>query len=627
MQIFYITDYTSNYNGTDRMTFLNKLESNSVDSSYLKPLTTVFYPDDQISSYQHTISSTTPMSGIKIFNNKTSIENQIEKKFVNNLPTAITWHPSNHKRQYSSVYRQRNELDSDTDLVKKSLLSTMIPQKRMFFTDDDFDYVDNYQNVNSIQDILNQNSKENENISEDSVYIAPSMPFSRTMKVEGVYRREKKKRDYLSAMESGQHNSYNKLDNQNIRKKDPFLKFKPTKPGDVNLLATNLKKHTHYTHHKPRPLTTSTTLNNYYEDYYGTQDPNLIYHQIIAANNKNRDEFIRNGRYEKPLKTNKPFSLMLDVYPMPDEMAYDSSRAPISTRITPYNQYRRPFYPINSQTINHNLQYNKENSFYNQMKFPQIQQYPYPRSTYVTNHNQKDGFYQNYVTQRMNTNVFRPILKTPLMPVATEEEPSQITVHLNLYPDRKKYQTRNVEIINPVTEATRDNPSLWKRIENTTKFNTIDDQPTRNTYIPPFSAIKINALEHPFNLNDTNLSIQSDQPEKSVEYEMVAFDSKKLIPNIKSLNIIPTTNPIISTASYFNDISPTIPTEISSTLPTRFQSTMSSSMYTSSTANSFPFYSTHIPFGTTTVNELLNESNNLDQTTTVYDNMIRFPDQ
>lgn len=627
LQIFYIAVYMTNYNETDRMIFLNKIESNSVDPSYLRPLTTVFYPDDQISSYQHTVLSTTPMPGKKnTSNNKTSAENEKDKKFINSLPTTMTWHPSNHKRQYSNVHRKKNELDSDTDLVKKSLLSTMIPQKRMFFADEDFDYGDTYQNVNSIQDILNQNVNENENNSDDVGYIAPSMPFSRTMKVEGIYRREKTKRDHFSAMETIQRGQRNSLYDESVmRKKDPFSEFKPTKPGDVNLLATNLMKHMHYTHHRPRPLTTAATLNNYYEDYYGSQDPNIIYHQIIAANNKNRDASIRNGRYEKPLKTNKPFSLMLDVYPMAEEMAYDSSQAAISTRVTPYNQHRRPLYPINSQAINHNLQYNKENSFYNHMKFPQIQQYPYPRTTYVMNHNQRDGFFRNYVTQRTNSHVYRPMpmLKpSPPIPFATEEQPSQITVHLNLYPDRKKYQTRNVEIIEnggAAAEQTKNNVSLWKRVENITTANSTDVRPpTRNTYIPPFSAIKINALEHAFDMNDTNLSLQSEQPEKSVEYDMVTFDSKKLVPNIKSINIIPTAKSMLSTASYFNEMSPTISSDLSTMLPSQFESTMSSSMFTSSIANHFPLFSTHIPFETTPATELFDVRKS-DQTTTVAD--------
>lgn len=625
----------SNYNETDRMIFLNKLEPGSFDSNYINPLTTVFYPDDQISSYQQKISSTTPMPGRNASNNVSTVLIPFleigKESSVKSVPTAITWHPSNHKRHYSNVYRNRNDIAIDDDFQRKSIISTMTPQKRMFFPDEDFEYVDSYQNVNSIQDILNQNSNENENLSDEMGYISPSMPFSRRMKVQGIYRREKKKRDFLSAMETGQYSS---VYEENAQKKDPFSKFKPSKPGDVNLLASNMKKYNQYTYHKPRPLTTAMTLNNYYEDYYGSQDPNIIYHQIFAANTKNRDASLRNGRYEKPLKNNKPFSLMLDVYPMPEDSTFDSTQAASSsTRVTPYKQFQRPFYPVNSHTINHNLKYDKENSFYNHLKFPQLQQqYPYQRSQpYVT----KDGFYRNYITNRMNTNAYRSLLK-PSSPLPidspTEEGPSQITVHLNLYPDRKKYQTRNVEIIEKdsvSTDPTKDSSLLWKRLqqrENSTKDDSFEIQPSQNTYIPPFSAIKINALQHPFDWNDTTSSQQSESPEKSVEYDMVQFDSKKLIPNIKSININPTANSFIPTSSYFNEISPTISTELPSTLPSQFESTMSSSLYTSPNDNHFPFFSTSIPFDTTAVTEVLNESKS-DQPNTLYDNnTIRFPD-
>lgn len=628
-----------NFSGTDRMIFLNRIESDTVDPSYMSPLTTVFYPDDQISSYQHTISSTTPMSSERLTKNLTTTPQLL----IESVSTAITWHPANHKRHYSTVYRHNNELESSSDSIKKSILKTISPQKRMFLPDsDEFEYVDSKLDVSNIQDILGQNGNdhENENRNDASAFVLPSMPFSRTMKVEGIYRREKKKRDHLTAIGTDQSGSVKSVFEDGVQVRDPFSKFKPSKPSDVNLLIGNMMKHKHYTHHKPRPLTTPTTLNNYYEDFYGSQDPNIIYNQIIAANNKNRDASIRNGRYEKPTKSNKPFSLMLDVYPMSEETIFDGSQAPISTRIAPYTPhipFRRPFYAVNSQAINHNLHYTKENSFYNQLKFPQIQQYQYSRTPHVMGRKQNDGYYPNFITQRMNSNVFRPILKpSPPLPIdlATEEGPSQITVHLNLYPDRKKHQTRNVEILSASSTTPtplKDDTLLWKRLEhreNATSAQPFDVHPSRNPYIPPFNAIKINSLGGAFDLNDTNLSLQStDQAEKSVEYDVVEFDSKRLIPNVKPVHIFPTANSVISTSSpYLNDALPTISTEIPSTLPSHFDSTVSSSIFTSPTADHFPYISTNIPFETTAVTDAWNESES-DQVTTTYNNKIRFPDQ
>lgn len=667
----------SDYNEVDRVIYLNKHPGIS-ESNHMIPLTTVFYPDDQISSYQRKMASTTPMPGGHSHNNKsngTFLGRLFEDaEAISSVRTTVTWHPSNHKRQNTKVHHNNaNDFEADT-IEFGGKKSTELVEKRTIFPDDDYDYADSYQNVNSIQDILNQNSNnnnnDNENINNEEL-ILPSMPFVRKMKVEGIYRREKNKRDPdFSVMETVQNGEFissaqNKNSEFNSRKLDPFSKFKPTSPSDVNSLVSNvIKFKPQFSQHKPRPLTTATTLNKYYEDHYS--DPNIIYHQIISANNKNRDATaIRNGRLEKPLKNNKPFSLMLDVYPMPEDETQDIST---STRLTPYTkqnpyqyQYHRPsfYHPMNSHAINHNLQYTR---VYNNLKFPQLQQYsPYSRSPpyAVMNQNPKDSFYQSYQTHRMNTNLYRPSMKPPSpqsssssYTIPTDEEPSQITVHLNLYPDRKKYQTRNVQILEadstipPNTSGgsgsdsgsgSRTDFSFWKRQEqqqnNLTKFNSADVQPNPQTaYIPPFSAIKINTLHRPFEMNNDSNSLSHSEPvDKSIEYDtMVSFDSKKLVPNTKSAQINPTANAIVSTSSpYFTEISSTIPTQsMPSTMPNDFESTMSSSMFTSPT-NHFPFYSssiTKLPFQTTVaaVTEVLDD-NKLNESTTMYANTIRFP--
>lgn len=632
LQIFYITVYISGFNENDRMIYATRIEQGSRHSIFSNPLTTVFYPDDQISSYQRTISSTTPMT-IKL---KSANGTQLVRVLGSESKKVDQKYPLNHKPQYSDVHRH------------KSTIYPTSPEKRTFFPEyDDTDYADSYRNVNSIQDIINQS---NEN---DPGLVSSSMPFSRTMKVEGFYRREKAKRDQLSTMETMQSGTYTSMygggsggkSMYDIQNKDPFSKFKPHSPSDVNLLATNIMKMKQYTHHKPRPVTTPMTLNSYYENIYNSQDPHIIYHQIIAANNKNREASARNRRFEKPMKNNKPFSLMLDVYPMPeDEKINHELHGLSSTRTTAhhqYNQHQRPFYPINSQAINHNLQYNKENPFYNHLKFHQLQSYPHNRAPYIMPHNSKEDFYPDYVTHRTNTNGYRPILRQPshTIPVdlPLEQRPSQITVHLNLYPDRKnKYPTRNVEIVNPndiVINPSRDDASLWKRLErpeNTTTLQSIEvESSSQHPYIPPFSAIKINSLQQQFDFSDSNLLLQSEQPEKSIEFDMVSFDSKKLVPYIKPGYMNPTANSIITTSSsasssHFDEIPSTISTEIPSTLSTNFETTMSSSIYSLPT-NRFPFYSTTNPFETTTLTEVPNESKS-EQPSIISGNTIRFED-
>lgn len=636
LQIFYITLYIGSYNENDHIIFPTTHMPGSRNSILSNPLTTVFYPDDQISSYQRTLSSTTPMPSITMITNLSQIARNFDSEAMKSDRNTTMWYPSNHKRQYSNVHRHKSGFESNVVAPKKSTMYPNSLEKRTFFPEyDDIDYADNYRNVNSIQDILNQ-SNQNENI--DNGINSSSMPFSRAMKVEGFYRREKKKRDQLDTMETTQSGTlismYDGKNVRDIQRKDPFSKFKPHSPGDVNLLASNIMKIKQYTLHRPRPVTTPMTLHNYYEDFYGSQDPNIIYHQIIAANNKNREASARNRRFEKPMKNNKPFSLMLDVYPMPeDELQAQFS----STRMTPYipyNQHQWPFHPVNSQAINHNLQYTKDNAFYNHLKFPQLQPYSHIRSPNVMPHNSKDEFYRDYVTHRTNSNGYRPILKPPRsspIDLPAEERPSQITVHLNLYPDQKKYPTRNLEIINTAESArnpSRDDSFLWKRLEhseNATKFPSIEVESAHKPYIPPFSAIKINALQPPFDISDSNLLLQPEPPDRSIDYDMVSFDSKKLIPHIKPMNIVnPTANSIVSTASYFDDVQSTISTELPSTLSTDFETTMSSSIY-SSAIDHFPFFSTKIPFETTAVTEVSNESKS-EQPTIIGGNTIQFQD-
>lgn len=599
----------TSYSETDRMILLNKLDASSAEHSSISPLTTVFYPDEQISSYQHSYSSTTPLPSRP---NDTG-----SAMLMDQTSPALSWHPSNHKRQYTNVYHSNNDLEAGR---ASSKFSTM-PQKRMFFPDDEEnDYADTQHKVTSIQDILNQN--DDESVS-DERFVLPSMPFSRTMRVEGVYRREKKKRDHFSTMETMHRHISLPDDNYEFQPNDPFLKFKPSSPSDVNLLASNMvkfKQNQKYSVHKPHPLTTAMTLNNVYDDHYGSHDPNIIYHQIIAANSKNRD-LIRTAKYEEPGKSNKPFSLMLDVYPMPD----DESPSVSTTRMIPYTQLRRPLHPMGSHAISHNAQYNKDTSFYTHLKFPQLQQYPSKRSPFALPPKPKESYFHNYITNRMNG--YRPVLKPPhTINMPSDERPSQITVHLNLYPDRKKIPTRSVQIIesnDTVPDSSTDESSLWKRkehAENVTKLSSIEINPSQSAYIPPFSAIKINALQQPFGLaTEPNLLLQSDQ-EKSIEFDMVPFDSKKLVPNIKLASTNPTSNAVASTSPYFHDISSTVSAELPSTPFSPFESTMSSSTLAT---NHFPFYSTNIPFETTAAIDL---QTNSDQSTAIYGNLIRFPD-
>lgn len=482
-------------------------------------ITTVYYPQ-QISSYHSTqsIITTTPMNSNY---NSNSQSNQNASQSKNETPIALksTALPPNHKQYYSQVLQKRNDIEMDH--IQKSQIHKSIEtelKSRTFFPNDDATDIHDYfdvQKVNRIQDILNEENDYGHEFNDD--IISPSMPFSRGMKIEGTYRREMKKRDFINSIETLNNENNPLHGEQNIQNSnapidDPFSKYKPKSPDDVNSLAAaaneqqSSKFTTHfYAVHKPRPLTTATTYNPYMNDYVDSQDPHLIYHQVIAANNNlNRDVTPKAmSHFQKTtIKKQKPFSLMLDVYPMTD----DEQKSTSIISATHSSFHKRPYYPVNMNGINHNLQH----VYYNQMKFPQLQQYrtPYEAAT----NNQNDAYFRKYNMNRMAPRQFYStalVKQSTFSPIdlVNMNAPSQITVHLNLYPNRKKSQARNVEIIDiGETIDNNNNPNIEtiKRFENNfNDLNIQDIQSYGQFYIPPFSAIQINSLQPQFNLNAT----------------------------------------------------------------------------------------------------------------------------
>lgn len=482
-------------------------------------MTTVYYPDEQITSYHSTqsIITTTPM-------NSNLSSNSHSSQSKNETPMALksTALPPNHKRYYSQVLQNRNDIERD--YIQKSQIhksSNTELKSRMFLPNDDdtdiHDYFD-VQKGNSIQDILDG---ENDYGHEFNDLISSSMPFLRGMKIEGTYRREMKKRNFFNSNEALNSENIPLRDEQNNKNSndpndDPFSKYKPKSPDDVNsLAAANQQQSSKFTPnfyavHKPRPLTTATTYDPYMNYNVDSQDPHLIYHQLIAASNSNRGIAPKaSSRFEKTtIKKQKPFSLMLDVYPMSDD-----EQKPISIVSSTRNSlYDRPYYPGNMNNLQH--------AYYNQMKLPQIQQYRVPHGVAS---NQNEAFFRKYFMNRMGPHQFYPTIlgkQSTFSPIdlVNTNAPSQITVHLNLYPNRKKSQARNVEIID-IGETIDNNPNVEtiKRFEN--NFNDLIIQETQSHgqfYIPPFSAIKMNSLQPQFDSNATAESTDANSNDEPI---------------------------------------------------------------------------------------------------------------
>lgn len=472
-----IANYMTNYSENERIILLNKLDQ----------LTTVYYPDEQIASY-HTSLSTTPMTDIiHISNISKSSAHSNGGEVQRNI-----WHPTNHRSRYSNVQR--------TAADRTIPLNTNQPQKRMFLTDsndDDYDneyydYVESTQHANSIQDILEQGNNNGR--------MHPSLSYSRTAKIAGYYWHQKpSKIDVVQPMESNTSGQMTELmpplRNANIT--DPFSKFKPSSPDDVNLLASAnpLKLISQYKQHKPKPLTSAPNPFNkqHTSEYDGSDEAN--------AHMRYKQHRINTVRLDKQMrKQQKPFSLMLDVYPMADD---DDDAIQTMSAARPLRSFTHPVYPIHVNAMTHNTQYGKQN--YNHMKYAQLQQYRLP---FTKAHGQNDALYRTFGLNRINPTWYRinprstPPQQLQGATMASEHVPSQITLHLNLYPtpdhsNSKQHQRSNIDEIDV-------DDNMASTVEITGK---------RSVQLPPFSPFKINSLQHTLNASDMVSSEQLNSGE------------------------------------------------------------------------------------------------------------------
>lgn len=504
-QIIMIANYISNYSENERIILLRKLDH----------LTTVYYPDEQISSY-HTSLSTTPMTEVMYGENESSNPAHIEL-------SQNGWHPTNHRIKHSEVYRS-------TDKTRQR--NAKRPQKRMFFTDNNddddddaddaddddagdgggfnayYDYIESPRHVNSIQDILAQGN--------GADMIQPSISYSRAAKIAGVYWRQKPSRsDPFQPMESNTNGRITKPTAvlRAANASDPFFRFKPSSPGDVNLLASAnpLKLISQYKQHKPRPLTSAPNpFNKHASEYDATSEASA--HMRYQYQDR-----INAGRTDKQIrKQARPFSLMLDVYPMPDEVGNSvggeggvAGQTMSATR--PFSSFASPHYPVAVNAMSNRAQYSKHSPYYNHMKYAQLQPYRWPffksSSSYDST---SDSLYPPYILNHIQPNWYRidshtvPIPSQPMM-AANEPAPSQITLHLNLFPtpnhSKKHYERSHIDSID---------------IDNNV-LSTAETSIRRSVGIPPLSALTINALS----LNASDGMLNASQLNDS-EYQKLA---------------------------------------------------------------------------------------------------------
>lgn len=276
--------------------------------------------------------------------------------------------------------------------------------------------------VNSIQDILTQDSGRNYHDSDGihKIKIAGTYKHRKIDDLAGMFESTaRKNRDQPTVDEPDKTKSHDVI-------RDPFYKYKPVTLSDVNLMATNQFRFAPY-----------NVLTNKYVGQSSMMDPGNLYHQIIMAN-KNRLKYLDDNSKNDNLhiqSKQKPFTLMLDVYPMPDD-EHLSSTAPLPVK------YQNKF---NSHPIRHpgigSINSLQPHYFHN-TNYHHLKANRYPNLPHYNNPN----YFRKFGEKHFNSPFFAPNDRD-----GKGNNPSQITVHLNLFPKKKERSNdhnQNAEIFN-----------------------------------------------------------------------------------------------------------------------------------------------------------------------------------
>lgn len=434
----------------ERIVLLSEIDAASRNgtnmSSHLQ-LTTVFYPDEQIGSFRNVdrfkYKTTTPMNNIVQHESATAVNGDNEY--------------ANHKKRFAEMFLPDERSAREDDIPIGFHMRNLSTSKVVFPAE----------RVNNIQDILDQVQDE----SYDELIHPSAVPRGRSIRLAGTYRQYKP--DALATMASMTMTNTHRFPASSAehdgrkRARDPFARFKPRYMSDVNLLAPKHVRFAPYPQHTgPRPMLRAPPKENGFPplEYTNQNTAESLYKKIIRANNYRAKPISKptETRHEQPSRKHKPFSLMLDVYPMSNDDEIISSTntmvTPYGHRLTPPPPPPRPIYPIplDANAINHNLQhFANDNSYYNRIKFPQLQSYHHMPMDLLSAASQVNGpdlnYYMphgNYMSKRPHvvypTNQFH----RPLPAVSSSDDtPSQITVHLNLFPNKKKAKSSSTSRI------------------------------------------------------------------------------------------------------------------------------------------------------------------------------------
>lgn len=192
-----------------------------------------------------------------------------------------------------------------------------------------------------------------------------------------------------------------------------FKNFKPPEASDINLLVMDQpNKDLH--------------LKLYNEQYM--KNAHTLYQQIVSASRQKLLNLKRNGHSK-----HRPFKLMLDVYPMPEDENPGATNYPYrnfpknissNIRYNPYAAKLNAFNSINQEKIYSGSEFNK-------IRFAQTQgRNPYG-PYYENSHMWRVGGNGKYINDNLQA------AETVTSAVKNSNAPSQLVVHLNLYPKKK----------------------------------------------------------------------------------------------------------------------------------------------------------------------------------------------
>lgn len=292
----------------------------------------------------------------------------------------------------------------------------------------------NNHKINNIQDIINQEENPLALNPDQTLPLSPlkienSMNHGGRIKFVGTYRHPK---EYSTMMQMFASNIAATTQPQPEKVKfisDPFHNYKPKSPSDVNLMALNQFRFAP-AHQPHKPI-----ISPYFSKFYNSQDPDdLVEHLYGVENTTTKQKNIDNSEFGRILNRNaerksnqRPFSLMLDIYPMPNPDT--STKNQPNPNIDAINalQHQSPLV---------------DQSYFNTINFPQLQSLRRPMTQ-----NYYNSILSRFPGAAFQASKYRSTFSQT--PEPNDTKPGKMIVHLNLHPrnPKRKSKHRNVEII------------------------------------------------------------------------------------------------------------------------------------------------------------------------------------